>query len=161
MKQRHNPKRRRAQLAAVHALLDMLELPEKQQIHAEAKLYANLLTGALLRSLTVNTRVPKSLRRARALSIHVYPHENPGPREPDTKANKPAQIERRRLMTEREEDLIYDEYIRLDREGVSDSDIAKRLGTDLYIMRAVVARRARVRRAAYLQRIGREPPEAV
>jgi hypothetical protein len=156
---RENKVRRRAQLAALHSLLDLLELPRESQIKSEAKLYGTLLVSSLIRSL-VSKRVPKSLKRARRLGITVHHGENPPPVEKTLLANSRPQIERRRLMTIHEQDRIYDEYVRHARQGMDEAEIAKQLCMDLFKMQELVERRHQARRTAHVYKTG-EPPEEV
>jgi hypothetical protein len=149
--------RQQAQLKAVHRLLDMLELPARDEVTGDTKLYASLLVGTLLRSLSVTMKVPKSKRRARALGILVAITEGPNPNEPDTRARKPAQIARRKLITVREQDLIYEEYFRLIDKGLEYDQIAKRFDFDCSRLEEIIDLVER-RRKAKQSAGGREPP---
>lgn len=71
--------KRQLQKQVLHSVLDLLEFDKENSklspLHAPAKLYAQMLAGTLLRSLTLKLNLPKSTKRARALGIVVNPSD--------------------------------------------------------------------------------------
>ena len=71
-------RRNRVRRQLLYAALDFLELPRDEPSFARqggaAILYAQMLAGQLLRSLANNYKMPKSIKRAKALGIAWHGH---------------------------------------------------------------------------------------